>query len=200
MSVNTPGFVAAGYNSDILVPGPRADVSCGVAIGHKNAPLQMLVKEAQKAEKRAKTQYDRGAMAVSLYKRGGEIIEWGCKWELGRAFELLSCLSDYIDRDDHKGLSARFPYALARLLAPYKLETIKEKDATIRDLIEKEFAHVIKQQGLELDKLEQGKIDADKLQQLAKDYLSHLHEQAQYGDFIKLFLTETFINRVRGEE
>jgi hypothetical protein len=68
-----------------LVPGPKADCSVGIAIAHFKAPLQDVVRTAQAAEKRAKRNPDQGglgrsAVAVTLMKRSGEIIEWGAKW------------------------------------------------------------------------------------------------------------------------
>jgi hypothetical protein len=90
-----PGFLRFrdGHVRRIFtVPGPAADASVGIAVGHFTAPLQMLVREAKAAEKRAKTAYGRGALAVSLYKRSGEIVEWGCKWDNGKdrvALELM---------------------------------------------------------------------------------------------------------------
>ncbi|MBQ7188478.1 MAG: type III-B CRISPR-associated protein Cas10/Cmr2, partial [Kiritimatiellae bacterium] len=69
------------FENGNLYPGSKCDMSCGIAIGHCKAPLQMLVKEAQRMESVAKHQYGRAALAITLYKRSGEIIEWGCKWE-----------------------------------------------------------------------------------------------------------------------
>jgi hypothetical protein len=84
----------------LLVPGPRATVSAGIAIGHMREPLQDMVREAQQAEKRAKADpqrkqvdrtrgaseyklnegWGRDALAVTLFKRSGETIRWGAKF------------------------------------------------------------------------------------------------------------------------
>jgi hypothetical protein len=103
----------------LLVPGPAADVSAGIAIGHSSAPLQMLVREAQGAERRAKDDLGRSALAISLFKRSGEIIEWGAKWDSGalalyREFVVLST------QGEPPALSGKFAYALETLLAPYR--------------------------------------------------------------------------------
>jgi CRISPR-associated protein Cmr2 len=61
-------------NFPAILPGPRADCSVGIAIAHFKSPLQDVVRAAQAAEKRAKTQLGRGAVAVSLFKRSGESL------------------------------------------------------------------------------------------------------------------------------
>lgn len=104
-----------------IVPGPAADVSVGIAIAHFKSPLQDVVKEAQKAEKRAKNDLGRGAVAISLFKRSGEILEWGCKWSAGdrqdsAGYQLLHTL---IAALKEKRLNARFTHKLESLLTPY---------------------------------------------------------------------------------
>ena len=79
-----------------LVPGPAADCSVGVAIAHFKAPLQDVVRAAQAAEKRAKRSSEQGglgrsAVAVSLFKRSGEIIEWGCQWRVAGLQRIKEC-------------------------------------------------------------------------------------------------------------
>jgi len=105
-----------------ILPGNRMDVSVGLAIGHFKTPLQMLVREAQAAEKRAKSVYGRAAFAVSLYKRSGEIIHWGTKWD-SNAIDLMEMLTIL---NEHEIISGRFPYALAALLKPYQLQNKNE--------------------------------------------------------------------------
>jgi len=103
----------------VLVPGKKTDVSCGVVIGHAKSPLQDLVKAAQKAEKRAKNELCRAACAVSIFKRSGEIIEWGFKWPVdqspaGDFFETITkALQD-------EQLSKRFPYRMIELIQPLR--------------------------------------------------------------------------------
>ena len=175
------------YSDDkkYILPGNRMDVSVGVAIGHSNAPLQMLVREAQAAEKRAKSDYGRAAFAVSLYKRSGEIIYWGAKWD-SNAIDLMNKLTDLTKSDK---LSGRFPYALAALLKPYQL---KGENPEMVPIIEEEVSHAIKQQGSKLNPVEEMEIE-DAINQ----YLNSEQVQKKQKDFINLFMTETFINRNR---
>lgn len=113
-------------NFPAIVPGPAADVSVGIAIAHFKSPLQDVVKAAQTAEKRAKNDLGRGAVAISLFKRSGEILEWGCNWAAkengvpssqdSAGYQLLHALIDALKA---KRLSSRFPHKLEALLTPY---------------------------------------------------------------------------------
>ncbi len=97
-----------------LLPGPKADASVGIAMAHFKAPLQDVVRAAQAAEKRAKRSLGRAAVAVTLVKRSGEIVEWGAKWQHG-----LRLYNTLVDALLTKQLSSKFPHRLAELLEPY---------------------------------------------------------------------------------
>src|SRR5438876_203970 len=94
-----------------IVPGPAADCSVGIAIAHFKSPLQDVVREAQRAEKRAKRALDNGglgrsAVAITLMKRSGETIEWGCQWNsrgLDAFNAILTALSENV-------VSTKFPH------------------------------------------------------------------------------------------
>jgi len=109
-----------------LVPGPAADCSVGIAIAHYTHPLQDVIQEARAAQKHAKKQLGRSALAVTLIKRSGETIQWGCNWDSGglEAYLLMSqALQDKI-------ISARFPYRLIELTSKYINHTASPKDNT----------------------------------------------------------------------
>jgi CRISPR/Cas system-associated protein Cas10 (large subunit of type III CRISPR-Cas system) len=184
------GFVNSGVGYPLMMPGTEADVSCGIAIGHCEHPLQALVKEAQAAEKRAKNDYERSAFSISLLKRSGEIIQWGSKWE-----SPAIALYDSFTKLSEQKLSGRFAYALAELLKPYRLEDGKSVPAGFGEIVMTEFSHVVKQQGDGLKNAE----ERDEFVALAQEYLSGL-KSGRWGDFVNLFLASTFINRPRGDE
>jgi CRISPR-associated protein Cmr2 len=196
LAVRTPGFAAVGDSHELVVPGSNADVSVGLAIGHFRAPLQMLVREAQKAEKTAKNRYDRGAVALALYKRSGEIIHWGCKWDSEQgdkgeprvALALMEKISKWSE-DNNPPLSGRFPYALAELLRPYRLQGA---DESMHAVVLREFEHVLERQGRSLSGP-----DKQALLKMAEHWLNQTREHLE--DFANLFLAETFINRFHGE-
>ena len=144
-----------------IVPGPAADVSVGIAIAHFKAPLQDVVKAAQAAEKRAKRRVDegglgRGAVAISLFKRSGEILEWGCQWANANAdgtptspqsagYALLHTLIDALKK---KQLNARFPHKLEALLTPYRLSSASVTsdpafEANFTDILTLELDHCL---------------------------------------------------------
>ncbi len=98
-----------------LVPGPAADCSVGIAIAHFKAPLQDVIRAAQDAEKRAKKQLGRSAVAVTLMKRSGETIEWGCQWDSG-GLAIYRRMAAALANEE---VSAKFPHRICELLTPY---------------------------------------------------------------------------------
>jgi hypothetical protein len=87
-------------------------------------------------------------VAVSLFKRSGEIIEWGCKWESG-GLDLYHAIAAALD---DKKITAKFPYRVVELLEPYRTSSrdlARLVDALSFDaaaVIQKEFAHVLSRQ------------------------------------------------------
>ncbi len=151
-----PGYLSirndqTGHPIPFVVPGPAAEVSVGIAIAHFKFPLQDVVRAAQSAEKRAKNQLGRAAVAVSLFKRSGEITEWGTKWESG-GLALYKAIAQALDSGD---LSGKFPHRVCQLLEPYlttRTGLFKQSDAipdqaTATELIQKEFSHAAERQG-----------------------------------------------------
>ncbi len=183
------GFVLAEGKYPLIVPGPNAEVSVGIAFAHYQHPLQAIVREAQKAEKRAKGKpdkngYDRKAFAVSLLKRGGETVHWGAKWD----WQALELYDKYCESRNNDKASARFPYALAALLTPYKLTDSKhETDFIATEAIKKELETVFENQG------------GAELRNDCHAYLQCLEQGGRLQDFANLFLTAAFIERDRGE-
>lgn len=183
-------FIPVGY--PLIVPGRRADISAGIAIGHMHSPLQNLVEAAREAEKRAKRAVDKGgygksAFAVSLFKRSGETIQWGAKWD-SHAIELAQSFEDNFG--EGKPLSGRFPYALAELLRNYEpltIETAPQFDAIA--VIRKDFEHVIRQQGRN-----HGKDVPASFVTTAYNYLEDCRGH-RLDDFLGPFLTITFVTR-----
>src|SRR5690606_17923437 len=111
-----------------------------------------IVRAAQAAEKRAKNQLGRGAIALTIYKRSGEILEWGARWaERGAdghptsnetaGYRLFHTLSQALLRGQ---LNGRFPHKLEALLAPYISKSIEDSP-----IFEQAFADILR---LELDR------------------------------------------------
>jgi len=131
----------------------QPDASAGIAIAHIHAPLQDLIRKAQKAEKRAKNTVGRPAFSITLMKRSGEISHWGSKWS-SNGLELYLAIAQRVKPD---ALSAKFPHRVSQLLTPYLTQTTglsKQQDAitdiaVAKDLITREFAYAAEQQGSE---------------------------------------------------
>jgi CRISPR-associated protein Cmr2 len=159
--------------------GEGLTASAGIAIGHSSVPLQDLVHAAHAAESRAKKTYGRNALAISIYKRSGEILEWGCKWG-SPALEIYKTLSE-LDRKEKQ--IGGFPYKLAGLLQPYAIEG-KLADG-MHEIVMAEFKHAISQ-----TEDMRGELD----EQQVEDYLTQCGSK-RGEDFLTLFLAEAFINR-----
>jgi len=113
-----------------LVPGPDASASVGIAIAHFSHPLQDAVREAQAAEKRAKKDPAKGglgrsAVAVTLLKRSGETIHWGCQWD-SRGLDACQRMIEALHQDV---LSAKFPHRVIELIDGYQAETTDKPEA-----------------------------------------------------------------------
>ncbi|MDH7501790.1 MAG: type III-B CRISPR-associated protein Cas10/Cmr2 [Verrucomicrobiota bacterium] len=127
-----------------IVPGPAADCSIGIAIANFKHPLQDAVREAQAAEKRAKTVYGRSAVAITLAKRSGETIHWGCKWDshgLDACIQMISALRKKI-------VSEKFPHRIVELAQRYQTkhsgklgatETTRDFETIALDVLQKEI-------------------------------------------------------------
>ncbi|MCZ7641225.1 MAG: type III-B CRISPR-associated protein Cas10/Cmr2 [Verrucomicrobia bacterium] len=161
----------------LLVPGPRMTVSVGLALGHVKEPLQDMIQEAQKAEKRAKAPperlvfhragpdpagngeswkpsdgWNRDALAVTLFKRSGETLRWGARFG-SAAFDLLATLRQHFRAPWHAPrqpmpITGRFPYQLAALLGAYEID--EPLSPELRDIALREFDHVVSRQAKKL--------------------------------------------------
>jgi CRISPR-associated protein Cmr2 len=145
------------YEYDVLVPGPSAEVSAGIAIGHAKSPLQDLVREARAAEKRAKDpdQGGRASLALTVLKRSGEILQWGCKWEVRSNEEApaevhpgFALLRSIVRRLTEKSLESRFPQKMLALIEPYQGIGGHEDDphfsAQRQEILAADFDHLLR--------------------------------------------------------
>ncbi len=180
-------------NFPAIVPGPATECSVGIAIAHFKSPLQDVVRAAQAAEKRAKNQLGRAAVAVSLFKRSGEITEWGTKWQSG-GLALYQKIADLLDEGK---LSAKFSHRVCQLLEPYLAKgAAKDADDFKADeVIKLEFAHAISRQSAQ----SQAKDNEAALSSLLNDYLGKLGDAPQtlLTALIGLCTTVAFAHRTK---
>jgi len=181
----------------------KINASAGIAIAHYKAPLQDVVKAAMAAEKRAKQKVKKGglnreAVAITLFKRSGEILEWGTKWD-SKGLELLNTL---IDKLTQGKLNTRFPHKLEALLTPYlpqssSIKTDKTFKKEFSNIIELEINHC-------LDRNEGGKLDGDTIS-LFSAYWKELNAtpadfRQKLTLFINLLRTAAWMTKTRKED
>ena len=167
--------------------------SAGIAIGHKKVPLQDLVHAAHDAETRAKSAYNRNALAINILKRSGERIEWGCKWK-SKVLDLYDKLNDIHNADNKQ--NAGLAHKLDAYLKPLAF------DKSINDVLSKKLNEIVK---LEVERLcertEFAKdVNKESLIAISKAAVDEVFEKNRSQDFITTFLCETFINRPREEQ
>lgn len=156
--------------------------SAGIAIGSCKAPLQNLIHEAHAAESRAKHVYERNALAVSVLKRSGEILKWGCKWD-SAAFDIYDRLTE------QSGELSRFAYKLAGFLEPYALKKGDLAESSdMRQVVLEETLHTLKQTEGAGEVLTRACLEA---------YLNEDCVRKHSEDYLGLFMCEAFINRPR---
>ena len=120
---------------------------------------------------------------MSVLKRSGETLRWGCKWA-SNAFEIYDRLTAASDR------LSRFAYKLAGFLEPYGLAAVQTLDEPMREILCAETLHVLEQTEGAKDVLSPDLLSA---------YLAEAGVTARPADYLGLFLCEAFINRPRGE-
>jgi CRISPR-associated protein Cmr2 len=191
-----------GYQ--LLVPGKNADISAGIAIGHMHTPLQNLVEAARQAEKIAKREapagYCKAAFAVHLYKRSGEIVHWGAKWE-DHAIKLADRFGELTEAGK---LTAKFVYALAAALRPYIGQFTAHLPADRDDfrlrpvngfdpfkVFSAEFVYALRQHSDEKWRKTEA---SDSFATLANTFLRQCAGR-RLDDFLGPFLTATFIRK-----
>ena len=205
-----PGFLSSDRWKDdhdrgrpipFLAPGPATDASVGIAIAHFKAPLQDVVRAARAAEKRAKNQLDRKAVAVTLFKHSGETIEWGCKWD-GGGLGLYRAIAVALESEE---LSSKFPYRVIELLDPYltqhtglsKTKPTPEFEALADEIIQREFAVVC---GRQRGPAWTNEV-TERLLCLLAEYVRRLDEPVKkLRDVIGLCQTVAFAHRTRDND
>jgi hypothetical protein len=135
-------------NWPLLVMGPRASVSLGIAIGHVRSPMQDTIQAAREAEAAAKRVPNKGAFCLRVLKRSGESAEFAARWQCGVAGvwdELTSGVHDQ---------SGRFAYRYLDLATSLLAVSGKDGDggwaarwtSELAESAEAELRHVLRQQ------------------------------------------------------
>jgi hypothetical protein len=139
----------------------------------------------------------RSAVAVSLFKRSGEIAEWGSRWESG-GLELYEAIADRLANEE---LSAKFPHRVCQLLEPYLITRsgisglVDAGGFEATEIIRREFAFAITRQSTPLSTAAHQVDLAEKLE----TYLTGLGRDPQtlLRAIIGLCTTVAFAHRTR---
>ena len=181
----------------------KVTLSAGISFCHYKTPLSLLIQHARSAEHRAKEHYRRDALALSIFKRSGEILLWGAKFD-SPAWQLFQKFAEFERKDV---LSNRFANALASYLKQYKLEELTVADIELfKNIITADFAHVCENQ--KRTQKQDNQADLSEFTSLAEKYLSELAQKSQASikespkktqivmdEFAKLFLAVNFLIR-----
>lgn len=183
-------------------------ISAGIAIGHIKEPLQDMVECAVEELHRAKRElhdYRAGlhadAVAVTLFKRSGERIQWWARFD-SAAFPLLALFQDHYHlaadkRSESADISGRFPHRLTELLAPYGPAPMT---APRREIVLAELASMIPRQITGGNKVRRAGPDLKRLHQAfqfrAEAYARELELLGRpLPEFYHLFNLEEFVTR-----
>jgi CRISPR-associated protein Cmr2 len=109
------GNAAAGYyqleGRDLLMMGPRASVSVGIAVVHYKEDLRVALKLARAAEKAAKD-FGRNAVSLTIARRSGEHAHAALGWD--SVNELSNAVRAFHDASD------RWAYRMRELLPVFQ--------------------------------------------------------------------------------
>jgi CRISPR-associated protein Cmr2 len=138
-------------NWPLMMMGPLATASVGIAIGHVRSPMQDTIQAARDAEHAAKSVPGKGAFCLSILKRSGEAVSFAAKWDSG-----VPAVWSELNAGVHN-LSSRFAYRFAQLVAAQVVEGGSAEGAgyvkswndheKLADIVEAELTHVLKKQG-----------------------------------------------------
>ncbi len=176
-------------NWPLIVMGPQATVSVGIAIGHVRSPMQDTIQAARDAEKAAKSVTGKGAFSLQVMKRSGEAVGFAARWQDG-----VVAVWGELEADIHD-LSRRFAYRYATLVkvlvviggGPGGADYAQAWDRTLKEAVEAELRHVLRQQG---------DCDRTKAHQLAQHWCGILTQALSPRDFLHFWLTWAFVNRL----
>lgn len=193
-------------NWPLLVPGPDATISVGIAVGHVRSPMQDVIQAAREAEHHSKkvkvkqadgSILEKGAYSLRVLKHSGESAEFSARFDSG-----VVSVWDELNAKIH-GLSSRFPYRYAQLLKPLLLSCGTDdqgwENAWTDNLIEAceaELRHTL---------VQQGGMNNEKATLIAEKWIQNLIGSAETPvlspkGFLHFWMAWAFINRISNEE
>lgn len=178
-------------NWPLMVMGPQAGASVGIAVGHVRSPMQDTIQAAREAEQAAKKVPGKSAFCLNVLKRSGEAVGFAAKWSSG----LVSIWGE-LEAGIHD-LSGRFAHRYATLVkalvvtggGPGGATYATQWTDTLREAVTAELAHVIRQQS-------DNRQTHANARELASRWAPVLTAALAPRDFLHFWLTFAFINRL----
>ena len=135
-------------NWPLMVMGPCATASVGLAIGHVRSPMQDTIQSARDAEKAAKTLPGKGAFCLSILKRSGERAQFAASFQTGVAGVWAELRSGVLDQ------TGRFAYRYLQLIKQLLAASDRNSDGgwerhwteDLKQSVAAELWHVLRQQ------------------------------------------------------
>jgi len=175
-------------NWPLMVMGPKASISSGIAIGHVRAPMQDTIQAARDAEKTAKSVQYKGAFCLKILKRSGEAVGISARWNDG-------VVAVWGELDSHiHDLSERFAHRYAELVKALVKEGGGENggryaeawNENLKEAVQAELRHVLRQQG---------ELKPEKAGAVATTWCAALIPALCPRDFLHFWLTWAFVHR-----
>jgi hypothetical protein len=113
------GYVLDPHDGLGMAFGKRATASAGLAVFHHKWPLGRALEEARRAEKLAKNELGRDALAISILRRSGQVTHTGLKFGLEPQRGAVAALQHLCHAFAFGRLSPRFVSEIRRRLADF---------------------------------------------------------------------------------
>ena len=169
--------------SPMLLPGPKATVSVGIAIGHIKSPMQDLIQTARDAEQVAK-KAGKDGFCLTIKKRSGETNSFFAHWGINKILSAWNELSNELEQNI---ISNRFPYIYTQYISPL----LRGKNGKYFD----EFDDDIKgacQEFLRITNIRQGEKS-----QLDTNSLFQKFNNTTPKNYINFWMCLAFMNRIK---
>lgn len=178
-------------NWPLLVMGPRATASVGIAIGHVRSPMQDVIQAARDAEHTAKRVPGKDAFCLSILKRSGESVSISGRWESG-----TPGVWQELEADVHE-LTGRFAYVYSQrmeelLRRPGHDDYEKNWDDTLLAAAKAELAAVLRRQTTK----HQTQKEASRLADSIVDRLAGLPPR----EFLHFWMAWAFVERIKNPD
>lgn len=121
-----------------LTMGPKATASIGLVFAHHLQPLDLVLQAARRAERAAKRQYGRNALAVEVLKRSGETVSVGAKWSYEGMPDVVALLIDVTKRLQEGQISGKWPYAVQAEAAALEALPEEAQRAELKRLLKRQ--------------------------------------------------------------